>query len=164
MNSGPYRRWLVESGSLTRKLQRASAHFAVEPLKAVAARPLAEEARLMKLGPKQNALVREVLLCCNGTPAVFAHSVLPFKSLQGSWRGLPRLGSKPLGAALFSDPRVRRTPLQFKKLAGNHPLYREAQRYLGLPSQALWARRSVFFLESSAILVTEVFLPQVLTL
>lgn len=118
----------------------------------------------MKLGPEQNALVREVLLCCNHKPAVFAHSVLPFRSLQGSWRELPRLGSRPLGAALFSNPRVRRTPLQFKKLTINHPLYRAAQRYLELPAQSLWARRSVFFLGSSAILVTEVFLPQVLTL
>ncbi|HEU4709172.1 MAG TPA: chorismate lyase [Methylophilaceae bacterium] len=164
MNSGAYRRWLVESGSLTRKLQRASEHFAVEQIRSAAARPLAEEARLMKLGPEQKALVREVLLCCNHKPAVFAHSVLPFASLQGSWRGLPRLGNKPLGAALFSDPLVRRTPLQFRKLSASNPLYQQARPYLQFGAEELWARRSLFFLGSSTILVTEVFLPQVLTL
>jgi chorismate--pyruvate lyase len=163
LNSGRYRSWLLEGGSLTQRLQLASASFEVKPLQS-SGRPLPEEARLLKLGPKQKALVREVFLCCNGKPAVFAHSVLPFASLQGAWKGLTRLGSKPLGAALFSNPKVERTPLEFKKLSANHPLYKASQQHMGLIAEELWARRSVFFLGASAILVTEVFLPQVLTL
>ena len=102
MNSGRYRSWLLENGSLTRRLQLASRTFALERLQS-SNRSLPEEALLLKLRPKQTALVREVLLRCNGKPAVFAHSVLPFKSLRGNWQGLGQLGNKPLGAALFSE-------------------------------------------------------------
>lgn len=163
LNSGPYRSWLLENGSLTRRLQLVSRSFAVERLQS-SNRPLPEEAMLLEMNPKQKALVREVFLCCNGEPAVFAHSVLPQESLQGPWQGLACLGNKPLGAALFSDPRVKRTPLEFNKLSAHHPLYLTAQRHLDSIVGDLWARRSVFFREGSAILVTEVFLPQVLTL
>lgn len=163
LNSGPYRSWLLESGSLTRRLQLASHTFAVERLQS-SSRPLPEEALLLGMKPKQKALVREVFLCCNGKPAVFAHSVLPYESLQGHWQGLAHLGNKPLGAALFSDPRVERTPLEFNKLSAHHPLYMVAERHLGSVTGELWARRSMFFLEASTILVTEMFLPQVLAL
>lgn len=163
VHSGRYRSWLLESGSLTRRLQLASHTFALERLQS-SSRPLPEEALMLEMKPKQKALVREVFLCCNGKPAVFAHSVLPYESLQGNWQGLASLGNKPLGAALFSDPRVRRTPLAFKKLSRHDALYKVAERHLAATESNLWARRSVFFLAGSAILVTEVFLPQVLTL
>lgn len=164
MNSGPYRSWLIERSSLTRRLQRASGAFAVKPVLFCKCRALPEEGRLLKLRPWQKAWVREVYLDCNHVPAVFAHSVLPFSSLSGRWQGLGRLGSRSLGTALFSDPRVKRTPLAYKKLASRHPLYGKAVRSLSNPPSALWARRSVFFLGDSAIMVTEIFLPQVLTL
>lgn len=163
LNSGRYRTWLLENGSLTRRLQLASRSFSVKPLQS-SNRLLPEEARLLGLKPQRKALVREVFLCCNGQPAVFAHSVLPCESLQGEWQGLARLGSKPLGAALFSDPKVKRTPLEFNKLSANHALYKVAQQHLGSITEQLWARRSVFFLGASMILVTEIFLPQVLEL
>lgn len=163
MNSGRYRTWLLEGDSLTRRLQQSSASFSVAPLPS-SGLMLADEARLLGLQSRQKALVREVFLCCNGKPAVFAHSVLPYRSLQGVWHGLGHLGSKPLGAALFSDPRVERTPLEFRKLAENHPLYKVTRRHLRLSCGELWARRSMFFLGASSILVTEIFLPQVLTL
>lgn len=163
MNSGPFRSWLQESGSLTRRLQLASASFAVKRMPS-SRRPLPEEALLLKLRPKQVALVREVLLCCDAIPTVFAHSVLPFESLRGRWQGLGQLGNKPLGAALFSDPRVKRTQLEFNKLAPHHPLYKVAESHLEPMTGELWARRSVFFLDGASILVTEVFLPQVLIL
>jgi chorismate-pyruvate lyase len=43
-------------------------------------------------------------------------------------------------------------------------LYKVTRRHLRLPGEALWARRSMFFIGASSILVTEIFLPQVLTL
>lgn len=163
ISSGRYRTWLLENGSLTRRLQLASAHFSVKALPSSQS-VLPEEVQLLRLSPRQKALVREVFLCCNGQPAVFAHSVLPYESLQGAWRGLRKLGSQPLGAALFSDPRVERTPLEFRKLSRNHPLYRVAQLHIAHVPPVLWARRSSFSLHASVILVTEIFLPQVLSL
>lgn len=164
INSGLYRTWLIERGSLTRRLQMACQTFKVEPVQSQHGRALPEEAELLKLKPWRKAMIREVYLHCNETPVVFAHSVLPCRSLRGGWQGLGRLGTRPLGAALFSDPRVMRTPLTFKKIPTQHALYGKAvQRIQGAASE-LWARRSVFYLGKSAILVTEIFLPQVLKL
>lgn len=164
LGSGLYRKWLQDKGSLTRRLQRASKAFAVRPVGVHGGRPLPEEARLLKLKPSQTAWIREVYLDCNHEAAVFAHSVLPHDSLHGSWQGLAQLGNRSLGSTLFSNPGVQRTPLSFRKLSQRHPLYRKAIRQLQSPPPELWARRSMFFLGSSVILVTEVFLPQVLTL
>lgn len=113
----------------------------------------------MQLTIGDAVLVREVLLYGNGLPVVFAQSVLPRKSLQGEWRRLGKLGNKPLGAVLFANPKVRRTPLSYKKLTPNHALYRNAIRHLTSRPDFLWARRSLFSLHCNHIMVTEVFLP-----
>lgn len=95
---------------------------------------------------------------------VFAHSVLPLPGLRGPWQGLSKLGNKPLGAALFANPLIKRTPLAFKKLGTRDPLYLRACQILTATPPQLWARRSIFSLKDSPILVTEVFLPDILRL
>jgi chorismate--pyruvate lyase len=160
--SGAYRHWLVDNGSLTQRLKACCHHFSVEHVRQRWARPLPDEAMLLELRPHERALLREVALFCDGTQAVFAHSVLPRRSLRGAWHNLGRLGSKPLGAALFANPHVVRTPLAFRKLLPRHALYARAVAHLDMRPPCLWARRSVFMLHNAPILVTEVFLPGVL--
>ncbi|MBC7787857.1 MAG: chorismate lyase [Methylophilaceae bacterium] len=177
VNSGKFRSYLIGKGSLTMRLQLQSQHFSVTPLRLRQAKALQHEAALLALKAQQHALQRDVLLVCDGVPVVFAHSVLPNQSLRGDWRGLGRLGSKPLGAILFANPKVQRTPLTYKKLSSHNHLYQLILRHSlannqmlnqSLQSgQPLWARRSVFSLRSSnlgqaKILVTEVFLPAIL--
>jgi chorismate--pyruvate lyase len=160
--SGAYRHWLVNDGSLTQRLKASCRQFSVERLRLRWARPLPDEALLLKMRPHERALLREVALFCDGTQAVFAYSVLPRRSLRGEWRNLGKLGSKPLGAALFANPHVVRTPLAFRKLQPRHALYARAVEHLLVKPPCLWARRSVFMLHNAPILVTEVFLPGVL--
>ena len=157
--SNHFSAWLIETGSLTARLQQRYAQFAVQAVRLGDAKPLQEEADLLRAPSHQVALIREVLLKGNGQSVVFAHSVLPKSSLRGEWHRLGRLGSKPLGAILFSNPKVTRTPLSYKKLSANHALYQHAiQHSLQKPSY-LWARRSIFSLNCAKIMVTEVFLP-----
>lgn len=160
--SGAYRHWLVDNGSLTQRLRARCGKFAVERVRQRWARPLPDEALLLRMRSHERALLREVSLCCDGMQVVFAHSVLPRRSLRGAWHGLSRLGAKPLGAALFGNPHVVRTPLSFRKLLPRHALYARAVEHLAVRPACLWARRSVFMLHGSSILVTEVFLPGVL--
>ena len=162
--SGAYRHWLIDPGSLTQRLQARCQTFAVAGVCQQWARPQPDEALLLGLHPRQRALLREVSLCCVNQPVVFAHSVLPRCSLRGEWHGLRRLGARPLGAALFANPRVVRTPLAYRKLLPVHSLYRRAVAGLHVRPPCLWARRSVFMLHGTPILVTEVFLPGVLEL
>ena len=168
IQSGAYRTWLIDRGSLTQRLQAKSRYFNVRALRLNRAKPQMDEAKILNIPQQQSALLREVLLLDQQQPLIFAHSVLPDKSVRGAWLGLSRLGNKPLGAALFSDPQVTRTPLEYKKINRQHALYRQAIKYLENPPTALWARRSVFQLSSAfdrhAIMVTEVFLPNILEL
>ena len=162
MLSGVYRKWLIDTGSLTTRLQLSYSHFAVKPVTVKHAKPFADEAALLHLPAHKTALIREVLLLGNNQPVVFAHSVLPRASLRGAWNGLGRLGNKPLGAMLFANPKVKRTPLEYKKLPRQHPISMRVAEHMQTSPKALWARRSVFSLNCARILVTEVFLPQLL--
>ncbi len=164
IGSGAYRQWLVTAGSLTRRLQASARSFSVTHVRQHLGRLQPDEAVVLDMRRQHQALLREVCLCCNGRPVVYAHSVLPRHSLHGAWRDLAHLGSRPLGAALFAQAGVMRTQLTYRKLRPGHPLYQRAVSLLKLTSPMLWARRSVFMLQGAPILVTEVFLPDVLEL
>jgi len=154
-----YRSWLTETGSLTARLQQNYPDFSVKPVSVGYVKPSAEEALLLQVSGNAAAQIREVFLCGNGKPVVFAHSVLPRSSLQGGWRNLGRLGNKPLGATLFANPKVKRTPLTYKKISAQHALYQAATYDMLEKPAYLWARRSVFSLNCASIIVIEVFLP-----
>jgi chorismate--pyruvate lyase len=162
MFSGNLRPWLIDNGSLTARLKVRYRDFAVRPVLLKNAKALVDEVTLIGFQAKQHGLIREVLLFGNGQPVVFAHSVLPHASLRGAWRGLGKLGNKPLGAALFANPKVKRTSLEYKKLSRYHPISIRAAEHLSNRPKTLWARRSVFQLDCAKILVTEVFLEQLL--
>ncbi|MDD5241771.1 MAG: chorismate lyase [Sulfuricella sp.] len=161
---GRYRPWLLDRGSLTRRIQMRCAAFSVRHVRQRNGMAMPSERRMAALKHHSHALLRDVFLYCGETPMIFAHSVLPAASLHGSWQALGRLGDKPLGAVLFANPKVRRTPLRFKKLYPRDTLYRLASAVLLNPPACLWARCSVFTLQEKPILVTEVFLPGILEL
>ena len=118
-----------------------------------------EDERFLFASPVARVMVREVLLLRGAKPLVFAHTVLAADGLRGAWRSIAGLGTRPLGAALFADPRIARFPLHQKKLPRSHPLYRRAAAQVRNVPPALWARRSIFAMGGSPILVSEVFLP-----
>lgn len=155
------RGWLSDRGSLTRRLKARHARFRVSPVARGLTRPFVDEAQALHLNAQIHAYVRDVLLIGDEQIRVFAHSVLPHSSLRGDWCGITRLGTKPLGEALFTDPRIRRLGLTMRRLDSRHPLYRLARRHTGLTVRYLWARRSMFCLNGRPLLVTEVFLPAI---
>ena len=157
-----YRNWLIDSGSLTARLKARYRDFAVKPIKLEYAKVVTDELKGLGLKTNQRVLIREVLLFGNNQPVVFAHSVLPRVILRGAWNGLDRLGNKPLGETLFTNPKVKRTPLSYKKLSSHHKLFQHATAHLTIKPTHLWARRSIFSLNCAKILVTEIFLPKLL--
>jgi chorismate--pyruvate lyase len=162
--SGRYRPWLRDRGSLTRRIQRRYAALRVEVIFQGLRRPDRDEQFLFAGRGRSKVLVREVYLVCGDKPVVFAHSVLDPRHLRGAWRAVAGLGSCALGAAVFADPRVERHPLRHRKVERHHELHAKARRGLKSPPGPLWARRSLFILHKSPILVTEVFLPGILEL
>ena len=163
MLSGATRPWLIDNGSLTARLQLRYSNFAVKPVAVKYVKPIQGEAALLLLPAHKTALIREVLLMGNNQPVVFAHSVLPRTSLRGAWHGLGRLGNKPLGATLFANPKVKRTPLEYKKLPRQHPISMRVAEHMLVAPKTLWARRSIFSLNCAKLMVTEVYLPELLT-
>ncbi len=160
MLSGAYRKWLIDDGSLTARLKMRYTDFAVRPVLLKNAKAFTDESALLGLKASQHALIREVLLKGNNQPVVFAHSVLPYASLRGAWNRFGKLGNKPLGAALFANPKVKRTPLEYKKLSARNSISMRLAEHMPNMPKALWARRSVFQLNCARILVTEIFLEQ----
>lgn len=159
-----FRGWLADQGSLTRRLKQRCRHFSVRPVRVGLARPNRDESAPLRLRAGQLAYVREVVLHCDGRPVVFAHSVAPVRSLYGPWAAVTQLGSRPLGEALFSNPCVTRGGLQYRRIPARHPLARQAARAgISMPEKPVWARRSLFTLHGHSLMVTEVFLPSILS-
>ena len=156
--------WLRDRGSLTQRIRRHSEHFAVHPLRSGLAHIASDEAALLGVAPQRLAWSREVFLYADGRPVVFAHSACARQHLCGAWAAVRNLGDRPLGALLFAHPLVERKPLHYKVLRSDHPLYQRAATALGDPPRRLWARRSLFYLHDTPLLVTEVFLPEILRL
>ena len=158
------RRWLLDRGSLTRRIQLRCDNFRVNLMSQHVASIGHDERAVIGARSGVKCVVREVSLNCGARPVVFAHSVVERRALDSAWCMLATLGARPLGAALFADPRVERRPLRFRQLNPRHPLYRGACVLLERPPASLWARRSLFVLRGSRLLVTEVFLPAILAL
>ena len=156
--------WLRDRGSLTLRIQQRCSHFAVRNVFGGLARIPRDESVLLGIPPRQFAYTREVFLYADNQPVVFAHSVLAREHLSNAWTAVRVLGNKPLGAFLFAHPLVERKPLHYQALRGAHPLYQRSAGVLNNPPSRLWARRSLFYLHGTSLLVTEVFLPGILLL
>ena len=160
-----FRGWLSDQGSLTQRLRQRCHGFSVHPVRVGFIRPNRDENSPLQLRADELAYVREVVLNCDGQAVVFAHSLVAARSLRGPWAAVTRLGTRPLGEALFSDPRVVRGCLQYRRIDVRHPLARQAARAgIAMSGKSLWARRSLFTLQGHPLMVTEVFLPAVLSI
>lgn len=151
--------WLKERQSLTRRLQR-SFGGAIEVRLAAQSwqRPMGDEIRPLRLGLGRRALVRQVFLCYNGEPLVYARTVIPPRTLNGPGRRLAFLGNRPLGEVLFGRFGTRRGPVEVARIQPGSALSIQAGDSTAV-SEALWGRRSVFLLHNRPLLVVEIFLP-----
>jgi len=111
----------------------------------------------MVLQKAHSALVRQVLLCCDEQPLVYARTVIPVTTIQGAQRRYANMGNRPLGAMLFADRTMRREAVEVSMLPAAH----EANQYTN-SNDPIWGRRSVFRVSGKPLLVSEYFLPELL--
>jgi chorismate--pyruvate lyase len=108
--------------------------------------------------PQGAALVREIEIMNGSRRAMYAQTCIPAQTLQRQpW--LRQLGTRSLGETLASVSAVQRGALEFKKLTAGDELLSAAEAD-ATEQTSLWARRSVFVIDGSPLLVTEVFLPE----
>ena len=161
------RRWLQADGSLTARLRRHG-QVTVQVL-AQSAMPLWREERL-ELAVRCG-YVREVILLLDGVPVVWARSATTYRAIQGPWRALRGLGSRPLAELLFTGRQVLRAPLQAWRAPRSSLQDRHIRRKWQLETQQTaavatprWARSSVFLHKGHPLRVMEVFSPWVIAL
>jgi len=144
--------WVLDRGSLTKRLIRVShGDFHVNICHQSWEYPKPNEALALQLGGRRKALVREVELVCGGEVWVKARSVIPGATLSGVETQLKNLGTKPLGAFLFRSRSMRRKAI-------------ELARFSAQDGDDFFGRRSIFLLHDKPLLVSEVFMPVVLTI
>ena len=94
-----------------------------------------------------------------------AHSVIPTLSSSGSNHQVLRLGTKPLGAVLFSKTRKHskaKPPRDIARLDKSSELWKKYSKHFADLDSPLWARRTLYHLKGHPILVNEIFLPALL--
>jgi len=152
--------WIDEPGSLTRRLRHlAGEDFAVRVIRECWSPGWPDERLRLRSGLRGALWLREVLLCRGHQPLIYARSVIPATSLRGPLRRLRALGRQPLGTLLFGRYPVRRGAIEIAPVSRRDRLGRRAADCGGAP---VWARRSVFRIAGRPLLVTEVFLAELL--
>jgi chorismate--pyruvate lyase len=161
--------WLLDTGSLTERVQSACGEFSLQLLGQQALEPHSTELSLLQANGQTAYQIREIVLCGDEQPWVFARSVIPQAIIEAE---LSNLGSEPLGKRLFNDKRFIRSEFQVCTLPFeqfSQHLAEQSNSPSGVQSnsqlkndtkQNLWGRRSVFTFESHHLIVAEVFLPR----
>lgn len=152
------RDWLLDTGSLTQRLQAHHQAFQVRVIGEGNFPANSDELELLN-SKAGDCFIREVVLECDGHASVFARTVIPQITLSGPGQRLTSLGSKPLGAALFADPDMRRDISQLAQFNDNSDMARLCRALHLSFRYPIWGRRSLFQLQNHPLLVTEVFLP-----
>jgi len=153
-------RWLFDPGSLTRRLRQCCPNpFRVRVLWQGWSRPSRDEAHVLHLRLDALAWTREVQLLCGDQAWVFARTLIPAATLRGRGRRLTQLGSRPLGEVLFTDPNVRRGPMEIARIVPGQRLHQRAFAGFTEPPEVIWGRRSLFRMDGRPLLVCEIFLP-----
>ena len=130
--------WIRDDQSLTQKLKKRYSDFRVEVHKQEELEIYNHE--INQLGNEEQFIVREVFLCGDNNPVVFARSVIPKNTKTES---IMKIGNKPLGEILFTDPNIFREPIEITF------------------HNDIWGRRSIFVMNNSRILVSEFFLDKI---
>lgn len=161
----PLHGWLADEASLTERIVARCGQLRVKVLSQGLAKPHHDEARLLGLRPGEIACLREVLLIADDRPVVYARSLVCRDSLRGAWAMFAGIGARPLGAALFADPLIRRGPLHAHRFDPRDVRYRRVAHCVKIEEHGpLWARRSCFLRHARPLIVCEVFLPAILEL
>ncbi len=151
------RAWLLDDGSLTgRLIELDQGLFSVRRLFQGWQVPLPSERRLLDIPCRQQALIREVVLALDDCPVVFARSVIPYSSLTGELAHLRRLQNRPLGAILFGNAGMHRSPFELAMMQGQEDYLPVSLRQ----QPPLWGRRSCFDVRGKQLMVSEVFLQE----
>lgn len=154
--------WVSLETSMTARIADVAARpIDVEVLRQAQA-PLRPDEAPLFADPAAPALIREVCLSAAGQPLLVARTALTSTKLQ-THPTILKLGNKALGSLLFSGPRPCPFTLrEFAWLTPGDPLFDLVASRHPAGAAGYWGRRTLFWLFEEPLLVTEVFLPELL--
>lgn len=160
------RNWLKEQGSLTTRLQNHCTNFRLECIKQRIEPCASDEYKQLGLTRPCMVPMREVILYCDNLPVVFAHTVTTPNNIASNWPMFRKLGNRSLGSLLFSNRDISRGMFQYSRLEESHKLVKRIHAALPEHNETttFFARRCLFKRKRGAMLVTEIFLPEILNL
>ncbi len=138
------RPWLTDRGSFMQRLARHGIDARVRLLRQYWRLPTYTEMRQLNMTARRRniVLIREVVITSGDKQWALGHSILPRRTLTGKERQLGHLHNRPLGRVLFHHRHMTRSALSFN-----------------LTPERLWARHCIFHLAGKPLLLTEIFLP-----
>ena len=153
--------WLIDSGSLTQRLNAQFDGLEYRLLSADEQTPwdLEQEYLLINDAP---CWTRQVWFGEKKRDFVFSKVVVPPLTLAAVGDNVIDWGDKPLGRLLFREGLPVRHQLQLKYLGPSSPYLGLAQSALGCSYEFAWARRSLCFLKGYPMLIIDLFLPDLI--
>ncbi len=161
----PWQAWLLHTGSFMQRLVQHGVNDArIQVLSERWKQPRQEESVLLKMDSQIPVLVREVLIFNEQQSWMFARTVIPGDMLTGEEQALAHLKEHSLGSVLFKNPALQRSEFEIACLKHSMFLHAKAASAVDQSLPDLWARRSLFSLPGKSLLLTEVFLPDMMIL
>lgn len=146
--------WLLATGSLTQKLKSCCTQFEVKVLGEGQHTPLEGEY------PQQASVwIREVLLCLDSVPWVFARTLIPDNLMSERQTDFLSLGNRPLGELLFNQDNFIPGRIEIARFETCSRLAQLAESLDQSVEHALWGRRRYFHHGEHEMIVSEIFLP-----
>ncbi|UJF19289.1 chorismate lyase [Vibrio sp. SS-MA-C1-2] len=138
--------WLLDSTSLSLRLQKHCQHLDVKVINQQSVEHLAPNDQAW-LG-NVSCLVREVVISGDKKPWVIARTLIPHATLTNDEQDILDLGDNLLGLRIFSHSTARRDEIEVATILPDPT-----------SNKKLWARRSRLWINNKPMLVAELFLP-----
>ncbi len=149
--------WLSNAYILSKHLKANCQQWSLQRL-SESMQPLNQANQTRLNTTDKQAWQREIHHCEQGKPIIFAQLIVPQSTYQALEQELGDLQENPIGETLlYHNPEVWRSHFEYKKITRDDIDFAHAFDDLSIPSNSLWARRSVFYWRGLPLLITEVF-------
>lgn len=151
---------LSDNGSLTRRVRNACAgKFSVQLIQHAIVQAEYSARQILKLDDPTELISRQVFLCCDRHPKIYAHTLIGLIEANHSLtRRISELGTHSLGSLLFRDPLARKIRMHLAVIPGSDAFFKDA----GLSKQQqrgeFWVRRNLYEYEGCELIVYEAYI------
>ncbi len=151
---------LADNGSLTRRVRQVcKGQFEVSLIDHGVVQPGYQERVLLNLPEASQALSRQVFLCCDQIPLIFARTIIGLvEKNRLLTERIEKLGEQSLGSVLFKDPLAIKRQMHLACLAPSHAFFKPVFLQGFTLNQDVWLRRSLYDYEGCDLIVYEAFI------